>query len=131
MTPLTWTLATDDRERAGDVAALTAYCQVAIAVGCLPLGDDLSGGVVVIERGCIRNGTAGAAGECGGHGPARRQAAASSAITVAQRSWNTRRRSPSDTTWPDRVTGRKYWRCSSKPEQQCEAEAKRPKPRIG
>ncbi len=59
------------------------------------------------------------------------QMAANSAMMVAQRSWNMRRRSPSDTTWPDRATARKYWRCSSKAGQKRAAEVKLPKPRIG
>ena len=47
----TWTIEADDRERAGGVLdALTAYPQVVVAVGRLPLGDYLSGGGVVVER---------------------------------------------------------------------------------
>ena len=47
----TWTIEADDRERAGGVVdALAAYPRVVVAVGRLPLGDDLSGGGVVVER---------------------------------------------------------------------------------
>ncbi len=47
----TWTIEADDRERAsGVVEALAAYPQVVVAVGRLPLGDDLPGGGVVVER---------------------------------------------------------------------------------
>jgi len=59
------------------------------------------------------------------------QLAATSAMMVAQRSWNTRRRSPSETASPDRATARKYWRCSAKPVQKRAAEAQAPKPRSG
>ncbi len=52
-------------------------------------------------------------------------------MIVAQRSWNARRRSPSGTAAPDRATGRKYWRCSSKPAQKRAAEVTVPKPRSG
>ena len=85
-------------------------------------------------KGCVRNGTTGAIGARSGRregGSGGGQAAASSAMIVAQRSWNTRRRSPSDTTWPERATARKYWRCSSKAGQKRAAEVKLPKPRIG
>jgi len=59
------------------------------------------------------------------------QAAASSAMTAAHRSWNRRRRSASATRSPDRVGARKYWRCSSKPAQKRAAAVKLPNPRIG
>ena len=84
--------------------------------------------------GCVRNGTTGAAGTCGGRregGPGGGQAAASSAMMVAQRSWNMRRRSPSETASPARATGRKYWRCSAKPAQKRAAEVTVPNPRSG
>jgi len=86
------------------------------------------------DNGCVRNGTTGAVGACGGRregGPGGGQAAASSAMIVAQRSWNTRRRSPSETASPDRATGRKYWRCSSKAVQKRAADVNEPNPRIG
>jgi hypothetical protein len=84
--------------------------------------------------GCVRSGTMLVAEECRGRretGLAADQAAASSAMTAAQRPWNRRRRSDRETRSPLQLTALKYWRCSSKPVQNRAAEAKVPKPRMG
>ncbi len=59
------------------------------------------------------------------------QAAAISAMTAAQRSWNRRRRSANETRSTNLARARKYWRCSSQPAQQRAAAAKAPNPRMG
>jgi hypothetical protein len=83
--------------------------------------------------GCVSNGTRAVVDGCRGQretGSVNGQAAANSAMRVAQRHWNTRRRPPRDTTWPERATARKYWRFAAKAGQQRAAESNAPKPRI-
>ncbi len=87
-----------------------------------------------IPGGCVRTGTMGTADRCRGRREtawAGGQAAASSAVTAAQRSWKRHRRSASETCSPLRVTGRNYWWCSSNAAQQRAADTKLPKPRMG
>ena len=95
-----------------------------------PLADVVAG----YFDGCVRTETVEVAEGCRWQretDPADGQAAASSAVTAAQRSWNRRRRSASATRSPLVVTARKYWRCSSKAGQKRAADTKLPKPRMG
>jgi len=66
---------------------------------------------VTLRNGCVRIGTSLAARERAGRGEASasaHRAAASSAMTAAQRSWKRRRRSASATGSPERAWARKY-----------------------
>lgn len=84
--------------------------------------------------GCARTGTRGNSDARGGRGETGRtggQAAASSAMTAAQRSWHERRRAASEARSPRCCSGRSYWRCSAKAGQQRAADVKLPNSRRG